>query len=340
MVAGASGQGSHGSLTHRWSGDNGQWRVVSAAEEPTIGHYLFNFSRKGAAKGRTLQEQAAELLQVKLWGIGSKTPNRGSLAAGDRVLIYVGAPEYAFIGHAELASSTHEWAPEEASRYPGSFEGGVVLTSAEVWPHPVPMKTALPQLELKETNPGAHFFSGVVRITQRDYETVAATGTGVALRPTPEATEDPESPPVSAPLLAPTDGRPIDVGLLFKTAEKLSNAGRLSGSLSEYDTRAEFIDKYLEALGYTELGDIQRGSPVESGNFPDYVLRVNDQTAIAIEAKKLGAELGRKEAAQVVAYCSNLGVRWVPSPTGATSSSMTHPSWAFRRRSGSSSRST
>jgi hypothetical protein len=34
------------------------------------------------------------------------------------------------------------------------------------------MKTVLPQLELKEKNPGAHFFSGVVRITQRDYETV------------------------------------------------------------------------------------------------------------------------------------------------------------------------
>jgi hypothetical protein len=63
-----------------------------------MGHYLFNFSKKGAAKGRTLREQASELLQVRLWGIGAKTPNRGSLAAGDRVLIYTGAPEYAFIG--------------------------------------------------------------------------------------------------------------------------------------------------------------------------------------------------------------------------------------------------
>jgi predicted type IV restriction endonuclease len=58
------------------------------------------------------------------------------------------------------------------------------------------------------------------------------------------------------------------------------------------------------------LGDIRRGSPVDSGNFPDYVLCVNGRPAIAIEAKKLGAPLGAKEAAQVVAYCSNLGVRW------------------------------
>ena len=97
---------------------------------------------------------------------------------------------------------------------------------------------------------------------------------------------------------------------MFKTAEKLRKVAGLSGSLSEYDTRAEFIDRYLEALGYTELGDIQRGSPVESGNFPDYVLRVNGSPRIAIEAKRQGAPLGSKEAAQVVAYCSNLGVRW------------------------------
>jgi hypothetical protein len=176
------------------------------------------------------------------------------------------------------------------------------------------MKTVLPQLELKESNPSAHFFSGVIRITQRDYETVVAAGTGKAppalVQPAP-VTATPASPPTAtAPVPAPTDGRPIDVDLLFKTAEKLSKAGKLTSSLSEYDTRAEFIDKYLEALGYTEFGDIQRGSPVESGNFPDYVLRVNGRSAIAIEAKKLGAQLGPKEAGQVVAYCSNLGVRW------------------------------
>lgn len=279
-----------------------------------MAHYLFNFSRKGAAKGRSLREQAQELLRLKLWGIGAKTPNRGSLAVGDLVLIYTGAPEYAFIGHAELASATHEWLAEEAARYPGSFEGGVAFLTAEAWEHPVPMKTVLSQLELKESNPSAHFFSGVIRITQRDFETVVAAGTGKAppapVRPAPD-TATPASPSTAtAAAPAPTDGRPIDVDLLFKTAEKLSQVGKLAGTLSEYDTRAEFIDRYLEALGYTELGDIQRGSPVESGNFPDYVLRVNGQSAIAIEAKKLGAPLGAKEAGQVVAYCSNLGVRW------------------------------
>ena len=78
-----------------------------------MGHYLFNFAKKGAAKGRTLREQAAELIEVEMWGIGAKAPNRTSLAPGDHILIYVGAPEYEFIGHAELGSAAHEWSSEE-----------------------------------------------------------------------------------------------------------------------------------------------------------------------------------------------------------------------------------
>src|SRR2546425_9115072 len=64
----------------------------------SMAHYLFYFSKKGAARGITLREQAANLLKVRMWGIGAKTLNRLSLVPEDRVLIYVGAPEYQFIG--------------------------------------------------------------------------------------------------------------------------------------------------------------------------------------------------------------------------------------------------
>ena len=266
-----------------------------------MGHYLFNFTKRGATKGRSLREQASVLLDAKLWGIGAIAPNRRALASGDRVLIYVGAPESEFIGHAELASKVRDWTPDEAARYPGDMDSGVVFGEAETWPHPVSIKTVLPTLELAANNPNALFFSGVTRITQRDYEAVVAAGTGTPPQPKVPGTRPP--PPVSPPAA-------MDVDLMFKTVEKLKKVGKLSGSLSEYDTRAEFIDKYLEALGYTELGDIQRGAPVDAGNFPDYVLVVNGDSAIAIEAKKLGATLGAKEAAQVAGYCTNLGVRW------------------------------
>jgi hypothetical protein len=220
-----------------------------------MGHYLFNFAKKGAAKGKTLREQAAELLEVKMWGIGAKAPNRLSLAPGDRILIYVGAPEYEFIGHAEIAWAAHEWSAEEMARYPGSFESGV-FSQAEAWPHPVSMKSVLPQLALKETNPGARFFSGVIRITKEDYETVVAVGAGKL--PPSKPTEPPAVTPVSPPatpgqVTPPGNGAgdgtagPIDLDLLFKTVETLKPAAELGGNLSEYDTRAEFIDKYLEA---------------------------------------------------------------------------------------------
>jgi predicted type IV restriction endonuclease len=269
-----------------------------------VANYLFNFSKKGAAKGKTLREQAAELLDVRLWGIGAKTPNRKSLAPGDRVLIYVGAPEREFVGHARLSSATHVWTQEEQARYPGDWDSGVAFDDAEVWAHPVPMKSVLPHLDLRETNPNAHFFAGVARIKQHDYETVVGAANGKL--PSPVSASAPAS--IAEPKTGPEPSSDID--LLFATVAQLKKAATLGGSFSEYDTRAYFIDKYLAALGYTELGDIQHGSPVDSGTFPDYVLVVNGKPAIAIEAKKLGATLGPKEAAQVVAYCSNLGVRW------------------------------
>ena len=40
------------------------------------------------------------------------------------------------------------------------------------------------------------------------------------------------------------------------------------------------------------------------------MLVVNGKGVIAIEAKKLGAQLGPKEAGQVAGYCTNLGLRW------------------------------
>ena len=261
-----------------------------------VADYLLNFTRKNAAKGRSLREQASELVNAKLWGIGAKAPNRTALARGDRVLVYVGAPESEFIGNAVLTSSVHEWTPDEAARYPGEMTEGVTFSEIDLWPHPVSIRTVMPGLDLKKTNPKALFFSGVTRITQRDHEAVVAAGTEV--RPRREPPSTPPAPPAA-----------VDLNLLFKTAEKLKRVAKPS-SLSEYDTRAEFIDKYLEALGYTELGDIQRGAPVDSGAFPDYVLLVNGQQVIAIEAKKLGAQLGPKEAGQVAGYCTNLGLRW------------------------------
>jgi hypothetical protein len=193
-----------------------------------VSHYLFNFTKRGAAKGKTLREQAGELLQAKMWGVGAKTPNRLSLAPGDRVLVYVGAPEYEFVGHAELASSTHAWTAEEAAQYPGSFDGGVTFQEAALWAHPVAMKNVLAQLPLSKTNPNAQFFSGVVRVTKEDYETIVAVGTGKSSLPKPaEPAVVGPSPGPSLPRRRGVNGKAAAAGGRRQIAQ-LTARGRLT----------------------------------------------------------------------------------------------------------------
>ncbi|MGZ4402648.1 MAG: hypothetical protein ACXVRI_07355, partial [Gaiellaceae bacterium] len=90
-----------------------------------MAHYLFNLVNGEAAQRRpALREQAAGFLRVRMWGIDTEEPHRDALAAGDLVLVYLGALERKFIGRAELASAVHDWTPSEAQVYPGDSPGG------------------------------------------------------------------------------------------------------------------------------------------------------------------------------------------------------------------------
>jgi hypothetical protein len=81
--------------------------------------------------------------------------------------------------------------------------------------------------------------------------------------------------------------------------------------LSEATTRAEFIEKYITALGYEGLEDIVREYYVKnSQEFIDYVLRASGEQILAIEAKPLQADLTDKHAAQLVQYCAVEGIEW------------------------------
>jgi hypothetical protein len=144
-----------------------------------VAHYLFNFVRGDAAPGPALREQATGLLLVRMWGIGADERHRDALAAGDLVLVYLGAPERKFIGRAELASAVHDWAPSEAQVYPGDLAGGVLLAQVEEWDPPVPMSTVLSQID-RAANARADFEAGVVRITANEYEAALAVAAGRA----------------------------------------------------------------------------------------------------------------------------------------------------------------
>ena len=127
-------------------------------------HYIFNVV--------TAHERAAERLRAGMWGVDEREPQSSALAAGDLVLIYLAAPERAFIGRAELVSSVHEWTGSEAQAYPGDSAGGVLLSRVEEWDPPVPMDAVLAQIA-SETAKG-DFDAAVVRISEREYETAVA----------------------------------------------------------------------------------------------------------------------------------------------------------------------
>jgi hypothetical protein len=134
-----------------------------------VSYYLLNSVGQDAT---ALREHAAERVQIGMWGVGDDEPHRSALAAGDLVLVYLGAPLREFIGCAELASAVRAWTSSEARLYSGDAATGVLLTQVEDWDPPVPMQVVLSRLDSATAR--ADFDVGVVRITAHEYETALA----------------------------------------------------------------------------------------------------------------------------------------------------------------------
>lgn len=142
-----------------------------------MAHYLFNLVSNGGATRAASREKATIDLRARMWGIGPGEPLRDALAPGDLVLLYVGAPDRKFIGHAELASAFHDWTPAEAQVYPGEALGGVLLAEVEEWDPPVAMASVLSEIDTTE-GAKADFEAAIVRITADEYKTAIAVARG------------------------------------------------------------------------------------------------------------------------------------------------------------------
>jgi len=183
-----------------------------------------------------------------------------------------------------------------------------------------------PTLEASKNNPTAFFMQTTHALLETDGERLLhASRTGVSdpqaatvlQGPAPHQPQPARLPgPVSsaagreasAPARLSTPGDP-KAARFFEAVEELRHLdSRLK--VNEETTRAVFLNKYFEALGYSSPRDITYGETAVSGNFPDYVLKINGQPAIAVKAKALGSKLGDKEAGQITGYCGTLGVRW------------------------------
>ena len=144
-----------------------------------MAHYIFNLVSRETAPRPGLRERAAAFLRAGIWAVDRDEPHGSSLAAGDLVLVYLGAPERKLVGRAELASRLHDWSEAEAQACPGDFPGGVSLAQVEEWDPPVPMSEVLSQMDPSE-EAKADFALGVVRVTANEYATAVAVAAGRA----------------------------------------------------------------------------------------------------------------------------------------------------------------
>jgi hypothetical protein len=271
-----------------------------------MAHWILNFTRRGTKDKKLMPQQAKKLLEAGMWGVPATAQAREKLAPGDRVLVYVGAPDRVFVGDATLNSTWHSWNHAEVAAYPGGFDAGVTLTDCRVWQKPLPLGNVWPQTAAAKTNPKARWYGAVASLPGPDFDLIldaAAPGSHSASPPTPStAFPAHASTKLSAGI--------AESGALFKVAERLKQYLASPKPITEDGTRAFFIDKWLDALGYSDFDDVEHGSAVASGDYPDYVLRSNGSRVVAVEAKRIGHPLGSKEAAQLVKYGSVLGLRW------------------------------
>ena len=135
--------------------------------------WLFNCAPRESS-ATPVVERVDQLLDAEVWDIAHDEPHRDSLAPGDLVLIYLGAPQRVFVAHAEVASSVHSWGPDERGpSSPDPGRSGVRLVQVERWDPPVPMDDVLSRI-----GPGsqakADFDKGVVGITRHEFEAALA----------------------------------------------------------------------------------------------------------------------------------------------------------------------
>jgi hypothetical protein len=94
-------------------------------------------------------------------------------------------------------------------------------------------------------------------------------------------------------------------------------AGDAPPRLSESDTKANFIEPIIAALGWEGIGVVTREYYVRnSQEFIDYVMTGPDGLLLAIEAKPLQTQLTDKHAAQLIQYCAVEGIEWAALTNG------------------------
>ncbi len=116
----------------------------------------------------TVFERVGRLLDAAICGVPDDDPRRDSLAVGDLVLVYLGAPARVFLASAEIASPVRRWTAGE-SPIPGTELSGVRVGQVARWNPPVAMAAVLARID-PANRARADFDRAVVGITPDEYQ--------------------------------------------------------------------------------------------------------------------------------------------------------------------------
>ena len=117
--------------------------------------------------------------EVKLWGLGEKTPNRKGLAQGDKVVFYAGGGEsQVFMGTATLTSGSRPLDSRDKQLLAdtdATAEYVVDLDEVELWAVPKPARGLVPHLSFIQNKEywGTYLQGGVRSISPADYVVIA-----------------------------------------------------------------------------------------------------------------------------------------------------------------------
>lgn len=111
--------------------------------------------RKGAGESLTAEQILRQRLSDKFWGLGEKTPNRGAIRRGDRIVCYAGLPVAAFVACTSLASDSFALSDEQRNLYDHGMalyhvDYGVHLDDASLWDAPHPARDLIGSLKFIE----------------------------------------------------------------------------------------------------------------------------------------------------------------------------------------------
>jgi hypothetical protein len=138
--------------------------------------WIVNFTKAAAHNPTRMAREARALLNAGLWGIPPTAPSRDKPEPGDRMLLFVGAPDLAFVGDATIASTFHEWTQEESDAYPGTFDAGVALTEPHIYTTTVRLARIWSRTEASAKNPKGLFRSSLWSIPSSDFELISTAG--------------------------------------------------------------------------------------------------------------------------------------------------------------------